>query len=93
MNTSTVVDLTFQGLMLVLWLSLPSVVTAAVVGLIIAVFQATTQIQDQSISQAVKLIAVIIVVIITAKWMSAELYNFAELLFKNFKANTVTPPI
>ena len=81
MEASTIIDATQRGLMLVLLLSLPAVLTAAAVGLLVAIFQATTQIQDQSIAQALKLVAVILVLLLAAKWMSNGVFNFASELF------------
>jgi hypothetical protein len=46
MTSSTILDLTQQALVLVLLLSLPIVLTAAVVGLAVAILQAVTQVQD-----------------------------------------------
>ena len=84
MEPTTLVDLSYRGLLLVLWLSLPAVLTAAAVGLTVAVVQATTQIQDQSIGQALKLIAVFLVLALSAKWTAVEVFHFADQLFRSF---------
>ena len=63
-----------------LLLSLPAVLVSALVGLIVGVFQAVTQIQDQSIAIAPKFIAVVITVVLTASWAGAELHNFGQKL-------------
>jgi type III secretion protein S len=81
MNTATIVDASYRALMLVLLLSLPSVIASATVGLLSAVAQAVTQIQDQGVSQAVKLIAVLLVLAVSLKWMATELYHAADQLF------------
>lgn len=78
MDPSSITELTMRALMLVLWLSLPTVLTAAAVGLVVAIVQAATQIQDQSIGQALKLVAVFVVVAITAQWSGHAAYNFAD---------------
>jgi type III secretion protein S len=59
MELATLVTYVKQALILVLWLSLPAVLTASIVGLAIAFLQAVTQVQDQTISFGVKLVAVI----------------------------------
>ena len=70
-----------QALLLVLWLSLPAVLTAAVVGLVVAFLQAITQVQDQTISFGIKLVAVIGALALTSVWLGGELYNFADRMF------------
>jgi type III secretion protein S len=52
MDAAVVIDASYRMLIMVLLLSLPAVITAGVVGLLTAVAQAVTQIQDQGIAQA-----------------------------------------
>ena len=75
---SNILDFTREGLMIVLWVSLPIVVVAIVSSLIIAVLQAVTQVQDQSIGQSVRLIAVMGAVVLTAGWLGRDVMRFAE---------------
>jgi type III secretion protein S len=81
MDSAAVIDASYRALTLVFLLSLPAVLTAAVVGLATAVAQAVTQIQDQGIAQALKLIAVLAVLALSSKWMATELYHNADRLF------------
>jgi type III secretion protein S len=81
MNTAAIVDASYRALMLVLLLSLPAVLASATVGLLSAVAQAVTQIQDQGVAQALKLIAVLLVLAVSLKWMATELYHTADQLF------------
>ena len=71
---------------LVAMLTLPAVVTAATVGLLMGFLQAVTQVNDQSIAQAAKLLATVVVLLITLRWMGHEMVSFAEQLFRNFPA-------
>jgi type III secretion protein S len=82
MNHVTVIDLAYQALMLVLMLSLPAVLTSALVGVLVGLVQAVTQIQDQSIAQAGKLISVAVVTALSVRWMGGELYQFGESLLR-----------
>ena len=84
MDAPAITDLTMRALMLVLWLSLPTVLTAAAVGLLVAIVQAATQIQDQSIGQALKLVAVFAVIVITAVWSANTAFNFADQALSSF---------
>ena len=67
-----------EALLLVLWLSLPAVLVAGVVGLLVAFAQAVTQIQDQTISFGIKLVAAVIAIALTSAWVGGELFNFAN---------------
>ncbi len=80
MDTATVVEASYRALLLVLFLSLPAVITSAVVGLVTAIAQAVTQIQDQGVAQALKLVAVLIALLVCSRWMAAELYHTADHL-------------
>jgi type III secretion HrpO family protein len=74
-------DLTYKAMMMVLLLSLPPIVIAAVVGVAVSIIQAVTQVQDQTISFSLKLIAVIITLIITAKWLGGQILIFSLNIF------------
>jgi type III secretion protein S len=65
-----------QALYLTLWLSLPVILVAALVGTVVSLLQALTQVQEQTLSFAIKLIAVGIVLALTARWMGGELHNY-----------------
>lgn len=82
MQFDNVIQLTSQALMMCLLLSLPAVVVSAVVGLLISFVQAVTSLQDSSISQGVKLLAVTVVVAIGAPWAGSTLLQFAERLLE-----------
>jgi type III secretion protein S len=73
-----------QALYLILWLSMPPIAVAAIVGTLFSLLQALTQIQEQTLSFAVKLIAVGITLVLTARWIGGEIYNFTMLLFDTF---------
>jgi type III secretion protein S len=80
MNTAAVIDASYRALMLVMLLSLPVVLTSAVVALAAGIAQAVTQIQDQGVAQALKLIAVLGVLALSSKWIATELYHSADQL-------------
>lgn len=83
-NSGSILDLTVHALMLVLLLSLPPIIVASVVGIVVSLIQAVTQIQEQTISFAVKLIVVFVTIVITARWMGGELFNYSLTLFEQF---------
>jgi type III secretion protein S len=84
MSQASIIQFTVEALTLVLLLSLPPIVVASAVGLLVSLIQAVTQIQDQTLAFAVKLIAVIVTILLTGKWIGGELYNYAVKLFDMF---------
>lgn len=76
MSTPDLVACMTQALYLTLWLSLPTIVVAAVVGTAVSLLQALTQVQEQTLSFAIKLIAVGLVLALSARWMGGELCNY-----------------
>jgi type III secretion protein S len=81
MDMATLVTYVKQSLLLILLLSAPAVLTAALVGLVVAFLQAVTQVQDQTVAFGIKLIAAIFAIVVSANWLGSELYQFADQLF------------
>ena len=81
MDSVDVVSYVNKALLLTLWLSLPPIVVAAVVGTLFSLLQALTQIQEQTLSFAVKLIAVGLTLALTAHWLGGEIYAYTLALF------------
>jgi type III secretion protein S len=80
MQAQELIELLQKSMLLLMMTAAPAVAAAALVGLVIAVVQAATQLQDQSISQAVKLGAVLIVLLVAGNWMASEIWRFADQL-------------
>jgi type III secretion protein S len=80
MDQAELVSVLVKALYLTLWLSLPPIVVASVVGTLFSLFQALTQIQEQTLSFAVKLVAVMATLALTARWIGGELYNYTVLV-------------
>jgi len=70
-----------MALLLVITLSLPVVGVAALVGVVVAGFQAATQLQDPTISHLPRMLAVALVLAVLAPWMGAEITGFAREAF------------
>ncbi|ODS93691.1 MAG: EscS/YscS/HrcS family type III secretion system export apparatus protein [Comamonas sp. SCN 65-56] len=81
MHTVDVTAYFTQALYLVLWLSLPPIIVGSIVGTLFSLFQALTQIQEQTLSFGVKLIAVAITLLLTARWVGGEMFNFTLQIF------------
>ncbi|WP_374568187.1 type III secretion system export apparatus subunit SctS [Ideonella sp.] len=81
MTYDVVIQLTSEALLMCVMLSLPAVAASALIGLLVSFFQAITSLQDSSISQGIKLLAVTGVVVVTAPWAGSTLVKFTENLF------------
>lgn len=78
METESIIRIASQAMVLCMLVSLPAVAVAAIVGLMVSFVQAITSLQDQSISQGIKLIAVIIVLVMAAPWGASRILLFAR---------------
>ena len=76
MDQPDLLSLLTKSMYLVLWLSMPPIAVASIVGTLFSLLQALTQIQEQTLSFAVKLIAVMATLALTAGWLGGELYRF-----------------
>lgn len=83
MNQGEISYLIGRFLTEVIIISAPVLIVATVVGLIVAIFQATTSIQEQTISFAPKLLAIFIVLLIGGNWMLSRLKEFTIYIFTN----------
>ncbi len=84
MDQNTSVNLVTQAMLLVLTSSLPPIIVATAVGLLIALFQALTQIQDQTLPFAVKIVATFLIIVYAMNYVFGDLYNFAMIAFADF---------
>jgi flagellar biosynthetic protein FliQ len=81
MNQDTVVNLATQAMSLALKIAGPLLLVALVVGLLISVFQAVTQIQEQSLSLIPKIAAVGVVIVLLGPWMLGQLVSYTTALY------------
>lgn len=75
------IDWIRQALGLLLVVSLPLLATALVIGLATALLQAVTQVSDPTLSFVPKILAVLLVAVVTLPWMLSMLVDFARNMF------------
>lgn len=75
-------ELTQQGLMLVLLLSLPALVAGALVGVVVGLFGAATQINDSTLAFVPKLLVVALVIVMLGGWGAGTLVRFTTELWR-----------
>lgn len=73
-----------EALITTVLVSGPPVLAALVVGLLLSIIQALTQIQEQTLGMAAKLIAVFGVLYLMGYWMAAQLSRLATVIFTEF---------
>jgi type III secretion protein S len=76
------------ALMTVLIVSSPALVTAIAVGIGVGLLQALTQIQDPTLPQAVKLVAVLLVTVLVGPLLAFQIAMLAQQLLEQFPAMT-----
>ena len=82
MSNVEVLDVMYQALQLMLRLSLPFLLISMIVGVVIAVFQAATQIHEQTITFVPKLLAILSVLGILGSSMLVMLQDFVRMVFE-----------
>ncbi|MDE3838531.1 flagellar biosynthetic protein FliQ [Bacillus methanolicus] len=83
MTSEAVISIAEQGIYTVLMISGPLLLLALVVGLIVSIFQATTQIQEQTLAFIPKIIAVLLGVVFFGPWMLSHMLSYANEIFSN----------
>ena len=83
MNFNSFSDITQQAIRVTLYVSSPMLLVALFMGIIVSLFQAVTQINEQTLSFIPKIMAIAVCLIILAPWMSEILTNFTRELILN----------
>ena len=84
MNHADLVNYAQQCLILVLRLSLVPIIVATVIGILVSLLQALTQIQEQTLGFAVKLIAISLTIMFSASWMGAQMLLYTQDILLRF---------
>jgi flagellar biosynthetic protein FliQ len=81
MDQDTVINLATQAMTLALEIAGPILLVGLVIGLIVSIFQAVTQIQEQSLSFIPKIVALAVLIVILGPWMLGEMVSYAQNLY------------
>ncbi|MDY0235490.1 MAG: flagellar biosynthesis protein FliQ [Gudongella sp.] len=82
MTQTMVLDVLRNGFLTIIVVAMPVLLTSMIVGLVISLLQAVTQVQEQTLSFVPKLIAVMLALIIFGNFMLNQLTSLAESMFK-----------
>lgn len=83
MTENLVITLAREALYAVLLVSAPLLGVSLLVGLLVSLFQATTQIQEQTLAFVPKIVAVLVTAVIFAPWILKIMVSFAQNLMLN----------
>ena len=81
MTPQTVLTIAQQALWVTALVAAPLLLTALVVGLVVSIFQAATQINEMTLSFIPKLLAIVLVLIVLGAWMTRVLVNYSGEVF------------
>jgi flagellar biosynthetic protein FliQ len=81
MTPETVITIGEQAVEMTLMLSAPMLLTALVIGLVVSIFQAATQINEMTLSFIPKMIGIFVVLIIAGPWMVNTMVDYMQRLF------------
>ncbi|WP_398473518.1 flagellar biosynthesis protein FliQ [Tardiphaga sp.] len=81
MNERDALDIAQQAIWTIIVAAGPAVGAAMVVGIVIALLQALTQIQEMTLTFIPKIVVMLVVVAVTGSFMGAHIYAFTEVLY------------
>lgn len=83
MTGEMIVDLAERSVWVILMTSGPLLIVALVTGLAVSIFQATTQIQEQTLAFVPKIVAVMVAIVFFGPWMLSKVTTYATEIFDN----------
>jgi len=83
MNQDQVVNLATQAMTLALKVAGPLLLVGLIVGIVVSLFQAITQIQEQSLSFIPKIIGVAVLIVVLGPWMLGQLVSYTQNLYSS----------
>ena len=81
MTQDTVVGIAVQAMEVALKVALPLLLVGLIVGLAVSIFQAVTQIQEQSLSFIPKILGLVVVIVVGGPWMLGQLVSWTQELY------------
>ncbi len=85
MNQADAIDIVQAAIWTIVIASGPAVAAAMAVGIVIALLQALTQVQEMTLTFIPKIIAILLVASLSASFMGSAIYNFAETVYSRIE--------
>lgn len=86
MDNGFVIEVTNQAVKVTLMLAAPMLIGALVVGILVSLFQAVTQINEQTLSFIPKIVVIVFALVILSPWMMETITSFTHDLYANIPA-------
>ncbi|WP_062105064.1 flagellar biosynthesis protein FliQ [Bacillus niameyensis] len=83
MSAEAVISIAQNGVYTILIVAGPLLLIALAVGLAVSIFQATTQIQEQTLAFIPKIVAVLVGLVVMGPWILSKLLSYASDIFQN----------
>ncbi|MBF8983081.1 flagellar biosynthesis protein FliQ [Lutibacter sp. B2] len=83
MSQGLIIEILQQAMMKVIMLSAPMLILSLVMGLAVSIFQATTQIQEQTLAFIPKIVSVLLAIVIFGSWILNTMVDYTQDLFMN----------
>lgn len=83
MTAETIMDMGQQAIYIMLLIAAPLLLAALIIGLIVSIFQAATQINEQTLSFIPKLVGIFVVLMILGPWMLSLLTDYMRSVLDN----------
>ncbi|MGO1344598.1 flagellar biosynthesis protein FliQ [Chromohalobacter japonicus] len=83
MTPEMVMGLAYQGMKVTLMLAAPLLITALLIGLIVSLFQAATQINEMTLTFIPKILGVFAALVVAGPWLIQTIVDFTRELFQN----------
>lgn len=81
MNEADALDLVQSAIWTVILASGPAIAAAMAVGIVIALFQALTQVQEMTLTFVPKIVVIFVMIALTAPFIGSQLYSFTEMIY------------
>ena len=86
MTSEVFMDVISQGIFVILTVIAPVMLLSLLIGLTISIFQAVTQINEQTLTFVPKILVVFLTLAITGGWMMQKLVDYTQMLFTQYIA-------
>ena len=83
MNQDVVINISMQAMQLAFMVALPLLLVALVVGLVVSVFQAVTQIQEQTLTFIPKIVAMGVTLVVAGPWLLGQVVTYTQQLYSS----------
>ena len=83
MNQDVVINIGMQAMQLAFKVAMPLLLVGLAVGLLVSIFQAVTQIQEQTLTFIPKIVAMGVVLVVAGPWMLSEVVTYTQQLYSS----------